>query len=177
MSGKKARPSFIHTKRRPLRGTRRAKIANMLVDRKTDAISFVRKQAAQYVEFGGPYPPIIPKTGVIWEAVREAKNKRLDISGAKEIDNLVSAKHATHIGDIQNIGACPFFCHYWSEEQKMIYKLNANNDKQSFMTIDATESVVKKIRYEHEKSSHIFLYQCISASSTGSVPVFQMLSA
>lgn len=45
------------------------------------------------------------------------------------------------------------------------------------MTIDATGSLVKNIKYEHTKSKHIFLYQCMSVSRTGSVPIFQMLSA
>lgn len=45
------------------------------------------------------------------------------------------------------------------------------------MTVDATGSVVKRIKYPHSKSSHIFLYQCVSVSRTGGVPVFQMLSA
>lgn len=170
-------PDFVHTKRRPLRGVRRINVANKLVDTKTDAISYVRQEAAKYAKFGGPPPPIIPKPGVLREAVRQMKNERLGLSGAKEIDNLISAKHGTHVGGIHNIGAYPFFCHYWSKEQKMIYKLDMKNDKQSYMTIDATGSVVKKIKYEHGKSSHIFLYLIMSVSSLGSVPAFQMLSA
>lgn len=78
---------------------------------------------------------------------------------------------------IKKIGALPFFCHYWTKEQKLLYKLNTKTDDSSFMTIDATGSIAKKIQYRDVKSKYIFLYQCMSVSSAGSVPVFQMLSA
>lgn len=39
------------------------------------------------------------------------------------------------------------------------------------MTIDATGSLCKKIKYSQGKSSHIFLYQCMSVTTYGNMPV------
>lgn len=174
---KNALPDYIHSKRRQLRGRRRALLANTLIDTKTDAISYVRTEAKTLIDFDGPYPPILPKTTVLRKAISETKNKRLGLTGSKPINNLINVKDTTHIGSVHNIGGSPFFCYYWTKEQKLLYKLHHKNDTQSFMTIDATGSIVKKIKYQHSKSSHIFLYQCMSVSYTGGVPVFQMLSA
>lgn len=152
-------------------------LANTLIDTKTDAISYVRTQAKNLIDCEGPYPPILPKTTIISKAISETKNKRLGLTGSKSINNLMNAKDTTHIGSIHNIGGSPFLCYYWTKGQKLLYKLHYKNDAQSFMTIDATGSIVKKIKYTHSKSSHIFLHQCMSVSRTEGVPVFQMLSA
>lgn len=172
-------PGYIHEKRRQLRGHTRELVANTLVDTKTDAItySYVRSQAKKLINFEDSYPPILPKTTVLRKAIAEAKDKRLGLVGTKSINNIINLKHTTHIGSIHKIGAFPFFCHYWTKEQNLLYILHYKNDPQSFMTIDATGSVVKKIKYDYSKSSHIFLYQCMSVSKTGSAPIFQMLSA
>jgi len=42
------------------------------------------------------------------------------------------------------------------------------------MTLDATGGIIKR---ETSQDPPIFLYQCVFASSEGSVPVFQMISA
>lgn len=50
-------------------------------------------------------------------------------------------------------------------------------NKQSYFAIDATGSIVKRIRLpEGQKCSHIFLYQCVYFNGVESVPVFQMIS-
>lgn len=174
---KNANPNYVHEKRRPLRGRRRSLIANTLVDTKTDAITYIRSEAKHLMDFGDPYPPILPKTTVLRKAISEMKDKRLGLTGSKSISNIVDMKDTTHVGSVHKIGASPFFCYYWTTEQKLLYKLNYKTNEHSFMTIDATGSVVKKIKYSYTKSSHIFLYQCMSVSHMGSVPVFQMLSA
>lgn len=135
-----------------LRGCRRVLVANTLIDTKTDAISYVRTEAKNLIDFGDPYPPILPKTTVLRKAVSETKSKRLGLTGSKPINNLIDAKDTTHIGSIHNIDGSPFFCYYWTKEQKMLYKLH-HKDTQSFMTIDATGSIVKKIKYGYSKSN------------------------
>jgi len=117
--------------------------------------------------FPYPYPP---------NTVKKVIFLRSQFSGSLPISNLVDAKDATYAGIIKKVGASPFFCHYWTQEQKLLYKLvSKTND--SFMTIDVTGSIAKKIQYKHVKSKYVFLYQCMYVSSAGSVPVFQMLSA
>lgn len=136
----------------------------------------MRSESNKIIRFGDTYPPILPTTNVLRKAVNEAQNKRLGLTGSKPINNLTDAQNTKYIGTIHKVGAFPFFCYYWTEEQKLSYKINCK-DERSFMTIDATGSLCKKIKYSHGKSSHIFLYQCMSVTTHGSMPVFQMLSA
>jgi len=173
---KNANFQYIHSKRRQLRGRRRVQVANTIIDNKIDAISYVRNESKKIIKFGDAYPPILPSTSVLRKAVNEVQDKRLGLTGSKVLNNLVNAMHTTHAGFIHKIGLYPFFCYYWTEEQKLSYKINCQDDH-SFIAIDATGSVCKRIKYEHNKSKHIFLYQCMSVTSHRSMPVFQMLSA
>lgn len=53
-----------------------------------------------------------------------------------------------------------------------------NKQSQSYFAIDATGSIVKRIRLpEGQKCSHIFLYQCVCFNGVESVPIFQMISS
>lgn len=67
-----------------------------------------------------------------------------------------------------------FFCIYWTPEQELLYKVRYKKDTEAFMTLDATGSIIKR---EASQDPPIFLYQCVFADTTGSVPVFQMISA
>jgi len=41
---------------------------------------------------------------------------------------------------LKKIGASLFFCHHWTKEHKLFYKLNLKRED-SFMTIDVTGSI------------------------------------
>lgn len=56
----------------------------------------------------------------------------------------MDAQNTTYIGSIYKVSAFPFFCYYWIEEQKLSYKINCK-DESSFITIDATGSLCKKL--------------------------------
>lgn len=167
---------YIHNKRRQLRGRRRVQVANAIIDNKIDAITYVRNESKKIINFGDVYPPILPKTNVLRKAVNEVRDKRLGLTGSKVLNNLVNAMHTTHVGLIHKIGLYPFSCYYWTKEQILAYKIS-HNDDHSFIAIDATGSVCKRIKYEHNKSKHIFLYLCMIVTSNGSMPIFQMVSA
>jgi len=197
---KNFRADFIHKRRRELKDKRRLDIAGNLIDTKTDAVTYVRKEAQKLIQFGDPYP-ILPKTDILRKAKSEIQEKRLGITGklliytcisilnnnnnnihtyihtrarlcvcvcvcvlyimyivyrintnfflyskflgSLPINNLVDAHNTTHAGIIKKVGALPFFCYYWTKEQKLFYKLNLKRDD-SFMTIDATGSIAKK---------------------------------
>lgn len=121
---KSAVPDYIHKKRRQLRGGRRVAVANKLIDTKTDAISYIRTEAKDLINFRDPYPPTLPKTATLRKAISETKDKRLGLTGSKSINNLINAKDTTHIGMVHKIGASPFFCYYWTKDQKLLYKLH-----------------------------------------------------
>jgi len=78
---KNFRADFIHKGRRQLKGKLRLDITGNLVDTKTDAITYVRKEAQKLIQFGDPYPPILPKTDVLRKAKSEIQEKRLGITG------------------------------------------------------------------------------------------------
>lgn len=73
-----------------------------MIDTKTDAISYVRSQAKELIDFEDSYPPILPKTTVLRKAISETKDKHLALTGSKPINNLINAKDTTHIGYTQH---------------------------------------------------------------------------
>ena len=91
----------------------------------------------------------------------------MGLTGSKVLNNLMNAMHIIHVDCIHKIGLYSFFCYYWTEEQIFAYKIS--NDDHSFITIDATGSVCKHIKYEHNKSKHIFLYLCMIVTSNDSI--------
>lgn len=78
---KNFKSDFIHKGRRHLRGNRRLAVAGTLIDTKTDAITYIRNEAKTLIQFGDPYPPILPKSDVLRKAKSEVQEKRLGITG------------------------------------------------------------------------------------------------
>jgi len=65
----------IHNKRRQFRGRRYVQVANIIIDNKIDAITYVRNKSKKIINFGDVYPPILPKTNVLRKAVNEIRDK------------------------------------------------------------------------------------------------------
>lgn len=77
---------------------------------------------------------------------------------------------------IHNIGLDPYYCMYWTQEQLLMYK-KAHKQDNSFLAIDATGSLAKKLCLPNSESSpHLFLYECVCLSDLGNFPSFQMIS-
>lgn len=128
------------------------------------------EEAKRLMVIGDSIPPTLYDNTVLRKAKEEKLNKRLNL-------NLQMAKYSTLLRTIHSIGLDPFYCIYWTREQHLLYKL-AHKDTDNFIAIDATGSIAKKVRLPNDrKSSHIFLYQCVSVSSRGNFPVFQMISS
>lgn len=171
------RSNLVHKKKRFLKGSVRNEIASKLLDEKKAACVWRREEADRLMEFGGDIPPTLYDAPVLRKAKQEEIDKRLQLSNTDAISNLTLAKYTNGLGSIHGIGIDPFYCHYWTKEQKLIYKLGRTKENDSFMTVDATGSIAKKIKQaDGHKSPHIYLYQCMSVTENGSVPVFQMVS-
>jgi len=115
-------PDYVHIKRKQLRGHTR--VTNTLMDTKTDAMTYIQNQTKDLINFGDSYSPISSKTNVLRKTIAEAKDKRSGLVGTKSINNIINIKDTTHVGSVHKIGASPFFCHYWTKEQKLLYKLH-----------------------------------------------------
>lgn len=160
-------------KQRQLRGAHRRQVADFLIDTRTDAITWRRKEAGRIKEFGGKNPPILPSN----EVVRKAKEQRLlDKYGLKfanpALNLLKSAKHGMFVGCIHYVALLKFNCVYWRQLQ--MYISRCRKDPNAIFAIDATGGIAKRDK-SHEP--HIFLYQCVLVTKEGSVPTFQMVSA
>lgn len=75
---------------------------------------------------------------------------------------------------IREIGFDKFYCMYWSPMQLDLYK-DIMKTKVP-LSIDATGSVVRKLKRPNNQSSAIFLYQAVVPTAEGIFPVFQTLS-
>jgi len=170
-------PNFIHSEKRQLKGYHREKIATELVDGRKCASEWRREEAIRLMEIGDSVPPIIYNSIVLRKAKQQLLNKRLQLQTTDPVKNLQNAKHSTLRGTIRNIGYDPFYCFYWSEEQRVLYK-NACKAKDCFLAIDATGGIANKLLLPNgKKAPHLFLYQCMCITSKGSFPAFQMISA
>jgi len=128
------------------------------------------------MHFGGEIPPMLYDATVLRKAKQEELDRRLNVKTNDPLVNLRIAKCTNLSGIIRSLGLDPFYCMYWTGEQQILYKLH-NKQTNSYFAIDATGSIAKKIKLpEGQKSSHIFLYQCICVSEKESIPVFQMTS-
>lgn len=174
---KNFQPGFMHKKKRQLKGHLRQKIASNLLENKQDANTWRINEAKCLMDTGDPIPPILYNATVLRKAKQQELDHRLELEHCDPILNLNVAKYESLAGVIRNIGLDPFFCIYWTEEQKLLYKTITSQNSNSFLTIDATGSFAKKLKLvNNEKSPHIYLYQCVIATETNSTPVFQMVS-
>jgi len=170
----------IHKRKRPLAGYLRQKVAAHLVEANKPASVWRAKEAKLLMKFGDKVPPIIPHEHVLRKAKQQEIDKCLGLESTNPVINLCVAKYKVQAGSINAVGIDPFYCMYWSKKQLEMYKLG-HRSLDSYMTVDATGSVAKKlIVYGDITSAHVFLYQCVLAfkdNSNTSIPVFQMVSS
>lgn len=168
--------NFLHSKKRQLIGYRR-QVAIELVDGRECASEWRRKEAIRLMKIGDLMPPIIYDSTVLRKAKQQLLDNRLQLQTTNPIENLQNAKYSTLRGTIRNIGYDPFYCLYWSEEQRVLYK-SACKDKNCFLAIDAIGGIANRLLVPNgKKSPYLFLYQCICVTNKGSFPVFQMISS
>lgn len=162
-------------KKRQLRGKRRVKTCQKMIEGKIDAVTFRRDEARRLKKFGGTNVPIIPNAAVL----RKAKEKHLLKTHGLEYANaplnlLHEARSGKFAGSIHNISLLKFNCIYWTPEQQQLYIARSKRDDNAILTIDASGGFEKR---SHKEDPHVFLYQCMVVTTEGSVPVFQMVSA
>lgn len=168
---------IIHKKKRQLKGALHEKIASELLDGNKTANTWRNKEANKLMAFGDNVPPILYNATVLRKAKQTELDKRLQLSNNDPIKNIQIAKYTQFHRTIHNIGLDPYYCMYWTQEQLLMYK-KAHKQDNSFLAIDATGSLAKKLCLpNNELSPHLFLYECVCVSDLGNFPSFQMISA
>lgn len=135
-----------------------------------------RERARKIMQFGENEPPTLPSISVCRTIRQEAKKKEYGLPNNKNVlFCLQQMKYSDYAGVIHTIGLDPFFVHYWTKYQNYVFKAYAKTPH-STVHIDATGSLVKKIKDENRVSRHIFLYEIVIHVDNKSISVSQMLS-
>ncbi|KAF0726755.1 Uncharacterized protein FWK35_00030290, partial [Aphis craccivora] len=151
-----------HKSKRPLNGAKRCEVGKELFH---ECASNWKRKAQ-----------IFTKKSVLRKCKQEESDKALGITIKCPIMSLIQFKHTKYAGSIHLISADPLIVHYWTPCQLVFYK----SIRKSYvrLTIDATGSIVKKIKRTTQNilSSHIFLYEGVLSSDEFQVSVLQMIS-
>lgn len=165
--------SHKHDSKRPLNGAKRREVGEQL---SKDCASNWRRQAVSSLTFGEKVPANVYKNSVLWKCKQSERDKTLGITENCPIMSLVELSHTKYAGSIHTVCAKPFIVHYWTPCQLVVYKSISKSYIR--LSIDATGSIVKKIKRTKERilSSHIFLYEAVVSNGSYQTSVTQMLS-
>lgn len=166
-------PDVKHTKKRPLSGQKRIEISKSLTTGALSATTWRRQEASKKMNLYDSELPHLYKASTLRKAKQERQDLDLQVTGTCAYTNLQIMKYIHHAGSIHGIGYDPFFVHYWTSEQMLVYL-----EYYDTLYIDATGSLIKKFSLPNgELLSHIYLYQAVTNTPNYKMPVFQMLSA
>lgn len=149
--------SHLHTdrKKRQLRGKRREKVANQMIEQRKDAVTFQRNEAKRMKKFGGKNLPIVPHAATLRKAKEQQLLKLLGLEFVNPPINLLQqSKYRKYAGSIHSIGLLKFHCMYWSPEQQQIYTVRCKKNPSAILTIDATGNIAKRAT---KQDPHVFL--------------------
>jgi hypothetical protein len=113
--------SHLHTerKKRQLRGKRREKVANQMIEQRKDAVTFQQSEMKRMKKFGGKNLPIVPNAATLRKAKEQQLLKLLGLEFVNPPINLLQqSKYGKYAGSIHSIGLLKFHCIYWSLEQQ-----------------------------------------------------------
>ena len=149
-------------KKRNLKGLEKDNALRALCEENIAASEYRKGIANSIMEFGDLEPPLVPTAN----ALRIAKSRELK-KGQYHENPIMSISYIKYSDPlfhdaIKAIGFDPFFVQYWMSYQLQLYNDYCKNRPYSKISIDATDSVVKKIKKSFgNKSSHIFLYDIV----------------
>jgi hypothetical protein len=149
----------VNKAKRHLSGLAKNNAIDKMTKENLSASMYRRFEAHTTMLFTGHEPSALPTTNVL----RVAKH---NVAKADEIDeDPVKAKCdaqdiVPYQGVLRDVGYRRFFVHYWSPSQLHVYRAYCKNSNHPTVSIDATGSVVRRLRRPfNRKSGHIFLYE------------------
>ena len=130
------------------------------------------------MDFGDVRQPELFSANVLRKAKQEAKEKSYGFTSDDPIQCISYMKHnLPWIGSIHDIGLDRFYVHYWTQTQIFLYKEYVKKSECSRVCINATGSLVKKVKHSKSNlSSHILLYEVVINDGNNQFSVSQMLS-
>lgn len=167
-----------HTKKRQLHGAYRANVVKELYA--SSVYAWRREKANEIMTFGDVEPAHLYNEEVLRKAKQLEKDRILGLNDVSDpIASIVELKYKPEFaGCIRDIGIDKFFVMYWSNEQIFLYKklIKQQADMKSTLSIDATESLIKRITRPDGSSNIIFLYQVVAPFHGKILPICQMIS-
>ncbi|XP_065324464.1 uncharacterized protein LOC135931347 [Gordionus sp. m RMFG-2023] len=130
--------------KRPLSGIKREEVANEL--QKDLAINWRLKKANETMEYGELEPRTLYSLDVLRKCKQSISNK-YNIKSDSVINQLLYLKYTQpYLPSIINISCDKFFMHYWLPEQMITFNKYCQDTNVSILQIDATGTLVKKIK-------------------------------
>lgn len=168
--------SIVHLKKSQLRGDKRRNVGDEML--KTLSCNWRREKINKEITFGEKEPPNILSLRVCRDARQEAVHRKLGTPKLKDpILSLAEMKSVPkYTGDIHTISYDNFFVHYCSKKQIYIYKWYCSKHSFSKIEVDATGSLVQKLKRANGLSAHIFLFEIVINFENTQLSVSQMLS-
>ncbi|KAE8743486.1 hypothetical protein FOCC_FOCC010909 [Frankliniella occidentalis] len=168
-----------HQKKRPLSHYVREDVGGELQGKSTAQLR--KEHAEKSMQQGDLEPPFLFRQPSMRKAKQDISDRLLQLqpnASSDPVFNLQQMKCTEpYGGSIHQIGVDPFFVHYHSKAQMHVFKKFAEKSY-IVMALDATGSLVKKLRLPSGRSSpHIFLYEGVILAGEEQLPVCQMLSA
>ena len=141
-----------------------------------------KNEARKMLQPGDVQCPILPNNHVTRKIKEETINKELDVKPQDRRDVIRTIEQlsltAPYVGLTHAIGSRPFHVFYSLPAQLHSYKEYCRvNRNSSFICVDATGSLVKKLPIsEGGKTGHIFLYSIVINFDKTTLSVYHMLS-
>lgn len=168
---------IVHKKKRQLRKPERSGVVKEL--RAISTYSWRREKANELMTFGDVEPAHLYDETVLRKAKQMDNDEKLGLGKISDpVASILELKYkAEFSGVIREVGLDKFFVIYFSPEQLLLYQqFNRQTQKAGLLSIDATGSVVKKIKKPDGSTNFLFLYQAVVPFKSKILPVLQMLS-
>lgn len=148
-------------KKRYLKGENRMEVISKLRKEKMTPSLYRQLEARKIMNFGDKEPAILPSGNVLRTALAiSSKNDQLheDVVVAIGIMKTMPQFNMT----IKDLGYDPFFVHYWSPLETVMFKDYVKNNKEPTISIDATGGLAKKpILISKTTCKTVFLYEIV----------------
>lgn len=161
-----------------MRGVKRANIVKDICA--SSVYAWRRDKANEVMSFGDVEPAHLYNENVLRKAKQLEKDRMLGLYNVTDpILSIAQLKYKSEfVGFIRDIGMDKFYVMYWSDEQIFLYKIfnKKRFNSTGTLSIDATESLIKRINRPDSSSNAIFLYQIVAPFNGKILPVCQMIS-
>ena len=150
-----------NTGKRPMTGETKKSAISAICEKNMSASAYRNEQAHMFMQFGEPEPVHLPTSNALRILKHREKKKKSEHENPIVSINIIM-HDASYNGAIKALGYDPFYSIYWHPSQLHVYMAYCKKNIISKLSIDATGSLVKKIKRPFDKiSKPIFLYDAV----------------